>query len=147
MKKLLRYVCAAAVLMLAQSAMAQEVTTVINEDFAAFAEGSENVPATTDISSGYPSKLSSELSGWSGRYVYEAGGALMIADNGNLQTARYSMKANNGIIKISMRVRSLDDSGAMFTIGVNSTVSVKVTDYVFDDKWHDVSYVVAGAST
>ena len=147
MKKLLRYVCAAAVLMLAQSAMAQEVTTVINEDFAAFAEGSENAPATTDISSGYPSKLSSELSGWSGRYVYEAGGALMIADNGNLQTARYSMKANNGIIKISMRVRSLDDSGAMFTIGVNSTVSVKVTDYVFDDKWHDVSYVVAGAST
>ena len=99
MKKLLRYVCAAAVLMLAQSAMAQEVTTVINEDFAAFAEGSENAPATTDISSGYPSKLSSELSGWSGRYVYEAGGALMIADNGNLQTARYSMKANNGIIK------------------------------------------------
>lgn len=44
-----------------------------------------------------------------------------------------------------MRVRSYDESGAMFAIAVN--YSTKVTDFVFDNKWHDVSYVVSGAST
>ena len=126
MKKVLHFVFAAAMLVMAQSAVAQEVTTVFEESFAAFTEGSEAEPATTDISSGLTNKLSTNLSGWSGRYVYEAGGALKIGDGGNLQTARYDMKANKGIIRISMRVRSYDESGAMFTIAVN--YSNKVTD-------------------
>lgn len=139
------YLMFAAAMMMAQSAAAQNVTTVFEESFAAFTEGSEAEPSTTDISSGVTNKLSTNLTGWSGRYVYEAGGMLKIGDGGNLQTARYDMKANKGIIKISMRVRSYDETGAMFTIAVN--YSTKVTDYVFDNKWHEVSYVVNGAST
>ena len=146
MKKVFHFVFAAVMLVMGQSAMAQsEVTTVLDESFAAFTEGSEAEPATTDISSGLTNKLGTTLTGWSGRYVYEAGGMLKIGDGGNLQTARYDMKANKGVIKISMRVRSYDESGAMFAIAVN--YSTKVTDFVFDNKWHDVSYVVSGAST
>lgn len=145
MTKFLQFAFAAVMLMMAQSAVAQDVTTVFYETFAAFTEGSEKLPATTDISSGYTNKLSSTLNGWSGRYVYEAGGMLKIGDGGNLQTARYDMKANGGIIKVSMRVRSLDDFGAMFAIALN--YSDKVTDYVYDNEWHEVSYVVSGAST
>lgn len=146
MKKVFHFVFAAVMLVMGQSAMAQsEVTTVLDESFVAFTEGSEAEPATTDISSGLTNKLGTTLIGWSGRYVYEAGGMLKIGDGGNLQTARYDMKANKGVIKISMRVRSYDESGAMFAIAVN--YSTKVTDFVFDNKWHDVSYVVSGAST
>ncbi len=146
MKKVFHFVFAAVMLVMGQSAMAQsEVTTVLDESFAAFTEGSEAEPATTDISSGLTNKLGTTLTGWSGRYVYEAGGMLKIGDGGNLQTARYDMKANKGVVKISMRVRSYDESGAMFAIAVN--YSNKVTDFVFDNKWHDVSYVVSGAST
>lgn len=145
MKKVLHYLFAAVMLVTAQSAMAQEVTTVFEESFDAFTEGSEAEPAATDISSGVTNKLSTTLSGWSGRYVYEAGGALKIGDGGNLQTTRYDMKANKGVIKISMRVRSYDETGAMFNIAVN--YATKVTDYVTDNKWHNVSYVVNGAST
>lgn len=138
---------AAAMMVMAQSAMAQDVTTVFEESFAAFTEGSEDAPATTDISTGTTNKLNTTLSGWSGRYVYEAGGSLKLADGGYLQTARYDMKANKGIIKVSMRVRSLAAAGAMYAVYVNSTTSAKVTDYVFDNQWHEVSYVVSGAST
>lgn len=145
MKKVFTFMMAAVMMMMATSAMAQDVTTVFSENFDAFTEGSEESPATTDISSGYTNKLSSTLSGWSGRYVYEAGGMLKIGDGGNLQTARYDMKANGGIVKVSMRVRSLDEFGAMFAIALN--YSDKVTDYVYDNEWHEVSYVVSGAST
>lgn len=145
MNRLFHFVFAAAMLMVTQNAMAQDVTTVFEESFAAFTDGSEELPATTDISLGVTNKLGTNLPGWSGRYVYEAGGKLKLGDGGNLQTARYDMKANKGVIKVSMRVRALDDFGAMFNIAVN--YSTKVTDYVFDNAWHDVSYVVTGAST
>lgn len=145
MKKVLHSLFVAVMLVTAQSMMAQDVTTVFEESFSAFTEGSEAEPSTTDISSGLTNKLSTTLSGWSGRYVYEAGGMLKIGDGGNLQTTRYDMKANKGVIKISMRVRSYDETGAMFNIAVN--YATKVTDYVLDNKWHDVSYVVNGAST
>ena len=106
MKKVFHFVFAAVMLVMGQSAMAQsEVTTVLDESFAAFTEGSEAEPATTDISSGLTNQLGTTLTGWSGRYVYEAGGMLKIGDGGNLQTARYDMKANKGVIKLSMRVR------------------------------------------
>lgn len=145
MKIIIQFAFAVAMLLVAQSAVAQDVTTVFYENFNLFTEGTEDLPATTDISSGYTNKLSSTLSGWSGRYVYEAGGMLKIGDGGNLQTARYDMKANGGIVKVSMRVRSLDDFGAMFSIALN--YSDKVTDFVYDNQWHEVSYVVSGAST
>ena len=67
MKKVLHYLFAAVMLVTAQSAMAQEVTTVFEESFDAFTEGSEAEPAATDISSGVTNKLSTTLSGWSGR--------------------------------------------------------------------------------
>ncbi len=145
MRKFLQFAFVAAMFVMAQSAVAQDVTTVFSESFDAFTEGSEQEAATTDISSGVTNKLNSTLTGWSGRYVYEAGGMLKLGDGGNLQTARYDMKANKGIIKISMRVRSLDSFGAMYSIAVN--YSTKVSDYVLDGEWHNVSYVVNGAST
>ena len=70
MKKVFHFVFAAVMLVMGQSAMAQsEVTTVLDESFVAFTEGSEAEPATTDISSGLTNKWGTTLTGWSGRDV------------------------------------------------------------------------------
>ena len=58
----------------AMGATAQDdnVTVVLDENFDSFTEGSEDEPATTDISSYSSGKLSKKLTGWSGSKVYEA---------------------------------------------------------------------------
>ena len=53
MKKVLHLAFAVAMLMIGQSAMAQNVTTVFDESFDLFTDGSEESPATTDISTGF----------------------------------------------------------------------------------------------
>jgi len=57
MRKFLQFAFVAAMFVMAQSAVAQDVTTVFSESFDAFTEGSEQEAATTDISSGVTNKL------------------------------------------------------------------------------------------
>lgn len=118
---------------------------IFSEDFTAFTEGSENEPATTDISSGYTNKLSSTLTGWSGKYVYEAGGMLKIGDSGKLTTARYNMSANSGVVKISLRVRSYSEAGMMLKISLGYSTSKQI--FLYDNEWHNVEFITAGGSS
>lgn len=118
---------------------------IFSEDFAAFTEGSEDAPASTDISAGYTGKLSTTLSGWSGKYVYEAGGKLKIGDSGKLTTARYNMSANKGVVKIALRVRSYSDAGMVLKVSIGYSASKQVT--LYDNAWHDVEFVTAGGSS
>ncbi len=124
---------------------AAEPTVIFAEGFSAFTEGSEENPATTDISSYSSGKLSKTLTGWSGKLVYEAGGMLKLGDGGNLKTTRYNMSANNGVVRITCRYRSLSESGALVKISLGYLTSK--TLMVTDDKWHDLVLVVSGGTS
>lgn len=124
---------------------AADPTVIFAEGFSAFTEGSESNPASDDISTYSSGKLSKTLTGWSGKYVYEAGGMLKLGDGGNLKTARYNMSANSGVVRITCRYRSLSESGAVvkFSLGYSTTK----TFIVPDDKWHTIQFVVGGGSS
>lgn len=124
---------------------AEEPTVVFAEDFSAFTEGSEDAPATTDISTYSSGKLASTLTGWSGKLVYEAGGMLMLGDGGNLKTARYNMSANSGVVRITCRYRSLSESGALVKISLGYSTSKSII--VTDNEWHDIVFVTTGGTS
>lgn len=123
---------------------ATEPTIIFSEDFSAFTEGSEAEPSTTDIS-GYSGKLAQTLSGWSGSYIYEAGGMLKIGDGGRLQTTRYNMSANSGVVKVKARVRSLADYGMVLNFRIG--YSVTKTLYIYDNQWHNLEFVMSGGTS
>lgn len=142
MTKHLRNFLVLLVLSLTFSAYAQnEVTTVFNNDFSEFTNGSEETPGTTDIG-GYTGALykSAKFPGWNGSKVYEAGGKLLLADNGYIQTANYDMTANTGIVKISIKLRARDSYGGLITISYGYSTSKQVL--LTDDKWTDYSIVM-----
>ncbi len=123
------------------AAQTSEVKVVLEEDFEEFTEGSIEAPGTEDISSILNGKLSELLPGWRGREVYEAGGALRIGEDdltstsAYLQTTTLSLSpSEGGNIKVSARIKAVNDFGNMFTIGSNSVV-------VYDDNWTDVVFV------
>lgn len=124
---------------------AADPTVIFAERFSAFTEGSESNPADVDISTYSSGKLSKTLTGWSGKYVYEAGGMLKLGDGGSLKTARYNMSANSGVVRITCRYRSLSESGAVvkFSLGYSTTKTFLVPD----DKWHTIQFVVGGGSS
>ena len=120
-------------------------TVILDESFDAFTEGSEETPGTTDISVGYSGKLRTTLSGWTGKSIYEAGGKLKIADGGYLQTARYNMSANSGVVKITARVKMLASTGGILKVSLGYTTVGQVA--VYDNKWTDVSVIAAGGTS
>lgn len=129
------------------AALAAEGDTIVvlNEDFSAFTEGSESSPTTTDIS-GYTGKLRTELTGWSGSRVYEAGGCLKIGDSGYLQTANTDMTSNGGNLRISFRAKALDATGGGIQLLLNSSYSVTTTVYLDNGEWTDVVVMVGGGT-
>ena len=131
------------------SVMAAEGDTVVvlEQNFDAFTEGSEDAPATTDISSYSSNKLRNTLSGWTGSKVYEAGGCLKIGDNGYLQTATTDMSANDGNLKITFRAKALDATGGGIQLLLNSSYSVTTTVYLDDDQWTTVVVMTGGGKT
>ena len=99
-----------------------EVMVLLDEKFDAFTEGTVDAPATTDISTpSYSSKLGQTLTSWKGSKVYEAGGALMIGDGGNIETARLSGYSYGKTIKITMDVKSRASYGGIVTVSMGSS--------------------------
>ena len=123
------------------AAQTTDVRVVLEENFDEFTEGSIEAPGTDDISSVLNGKLSEVLPGWRGREVYEAGGALRIGEDdlssasAYLQTTTLSLSpSEGGNIKVTARIKAVNDFGNMLTIGSQSVV-------VYDDNWTDVVYV------
>lgn len=123
------------------TAQTTDVSVVLEENFDEFTEGSIEAPGTDDISSVLNGKLSEVLPGWRGREVYEAGGALRIGEDdlssasAYLQTTTLSLSpSEGGNIKVTARIKAVNDFGNMLTIGSQSVV-------VYDDNWTDVVYV------
>lgn len=122
-------------------AASADITVVLDQNFDAFTEGSEQAPATVDISSYSSGKLRTTLPGWTGQYVYEAGGCLKIGASGNLRTANTDMSSNGGNLRITFKVKTLDDVGAIdVQLGYNSAK----TFYLYDDQWTEIEYITTG---
>lgn len=148
MTKHLHKLLALLVLAFSLSAHAQsDVTTVFNNDFSEFTNGSEETPGTTDLG-GYSGALykSTKFPGWNGSKVYEAGEKLLIGDNGKLTTARYNFSANSGIFKVSLKLRAKDSYGGLVTIQLGTFTTLKQI-YLTDNKWTDISFVASGGRT
>ncbi len=124
------------------SATAQsDITVVLEQNFDAFTEGSEDNPATVDISSYSSNKLRNTLTGWSGSRVYEAGGCLKIGEGGNLRTASTDMSSGGGNLRITFRVKTLDDVGA---VDVQLGYNTATTFYLYDNNWTEIEFITSG---
>ncbi len=139
MKRFLFSVMIALVAVMTMGAV--EPTLIFLQDFNAFTEGTEQAPATTDISS---AKLGQTLTGWSGKNVYEAGGKLKLGDYGFIQSARYDMSANSGVVKVTARVKAISETGGVVRVKVGYATTEQFAFY--DNEWHEISFVAAGGT-
>lgn len=128
------------------SAQDAEATVVLDEKFDAFTNGTVDAPATADISTpSYSSELGKKLTGWRGSKVYEAGGALMIGDGGNLQTTYINTSTNGGNVRITVDVKARDSYGGLAKISFGYSFSETVM--LTDDQWHTVSVITDRGSS
>ncbi len=137
------------------NAHAQQV--VVDENFDQFTEGSEDSPATTDIS-GYTGKLNKTI-GWNGKYVYEAGGKLKVGDGGKLRTnylknltqaqnvnkVPFDVYAASSTIKVTFDVKSPAEYGGACNVkmGYGQTETLTMND----NGWHTFSVIFERASS
>lgn len=123
-----------------------DVTVVLDEKFDAFTEGTVDAPATTDISTpSYNSKLGQTLTGWRGLKVYEAGGALMLADGGNVQTTYLNTSTNGRNVRISVDVKCRDSYGG--AVKVSLGYSFNETIVIPNNEWHTVTIITDKGSS
>lgn len=125
---------------------AVEPTVALEETFDAFTEGSVDKPAETVDISATGGKLGQTLSGWTGKQVYEAGGALMVGSSDilatgqrYLQTPRMSLSMLSGNVKVTIRLKALAEYGNLVDVLVGYTTLHQVQ--LFDNEWHDIVFV------
>ncbi len=138
-------VAVTAIFGLATSAQEADVTVAIDADFTIFTEGSPEEPVA--FASYGTGSFTSYFPSWSVSKVYQAGGALLIADGGYARTASTNLSANGGTVKITAELRAADSygGGVKFQVGYSSSNSQ--TTYVYDDQWHTVTAIVGGGSS
>ena len=122
-----------------------QAQTIIDENFDTFTEGSEESPATTDIS-GYSGKLYKGI-GWNGKYVYEAGGKLLVKDGGNLLTKMFEGLTSTSSVKVTFDAKSLASYGGAVTVNFNYAYSGDQTLTMEDNKWHTFSVIFENATS
>ena len=95
----------------------REFVTILEEDFSLFAAGSEEEPDTNNLvldvmnENFYINPDYTHIPGWSGKYIYQAGGAAYMGVDwydAYIQTPEMEMSGN---IHVSFRARINDDSG------------------------------------
>lgn len=136
---------ATSMLFSAANTSAADINTALEEDFSAFTEGSVKAPAETDIAAN--GDLAAKLPGWTGDHIYSAGGALLVGstdifEDGDyfLQTADLNLSADNGAVRISLRLKSAEKYGNLiYVYGGDSRLGVLSMD---DGNWHDFTVVV-----
>ncbi len=141
-KNLLSFVLLALAAFLCGNLQAQ---TLIDEHFDAFTEGSEDNPATTDIS-GYSGKLFKTLK-WNGKSVYEAGCKLLIKDGGNLITSSLSALTTESAIKVTFDAKCPSVGGGALKVNFNYAYSGDQTVLMGDNDWHTFSVVFDKATS
>lgn len=122
-----------------------QAQTIIDENFDTFTEGREDSPATTDIS-GYSGKLNKSI-GWNGKYVYEAGGKLLVKDGGNLLTKRFDGLTSTSSVKVTFDAKSPASYGGAVTVNFNYAFSGDQTLTMEDNEWHTFSVIFENATS
>lgn len=91
---------------------------IVEEDFSKFTAGSETAPDATDLADVETGDISADYTqvpGWSGGAVFQAGGSAYIGfyggDTGWLNTPILDFSANNGTFTITFRAKSALTSG------------------------------------
>lgn len=87
--------------------------TLLSEDFAKFTEGSESKPSSTNLAaSGTIASKYTKVSGWTGEYVYQAGGSAYIAMDdwgwypGKIVTPSFDASAGTATFTVTFRAKS-----------------------------------------
>lgn len=122
-----------------------DINTALEEDFSAFTDGTVKAPAETNIAES--GELAEKLPGWTGDHIYSAGGALLVGstdifEDGDyfLQTPDLNLTADNGAVRISIRLKSAEKYGNLINVYSGSTrLGVLSMD---DAEWHDFTVVV-----
>lgn len=141
-KNLLSFALSLLCIIVCGNAQAQ---VLIDENFDSFTEGSEETPATTDIS-GYSGKLYKTIS-WNGKYVYEAGSKLLVKDGGNLITKRLDKLSSTSAVKVTFDAKSPASYGGAVIVNYNYTYSGDQTLTMEDSEWHTFSIILENASS
>ncbi len=113
-------------------------TVILSENFDGFTSGSPNgVASSTDISPILDNYT--ELPGWTGIKVYEAGGAVKIgtgSESGELTTPTMDLSANSGNFILSFDAMAWNNDQKLLKIYLNNNLIYTVndlnnTDYIF----------------
>lgn len=128
----------------ASSAFAQdaEIVTVATADFSVLTEGSpENPVAFPSYGTG---SFTSFFPSWTNSKGMQAGGQLLIPDGGYIRTPSSNLSGYSGMVRVTAKVKAMDDYGGIvrFSVGYSSSQSVTF----FDNEWHDISLVMSGGS-
>lgn len=122
-----------------------DVTVVVDADFTTITTGTPEEPVI------FPSygtgSFTSYFTGWQVSKVYQAGGQILIADQGYLRTNYVNLSANGGTVKITTKVKAMDNYGGMVKFQIGYSSSNTATVYLADNEWHDVSVIIAGGTS
>ena len=147
MKKFLHLFVVAFFCAIASSASAAEgdVTTVLEADFTQFKEGSPESPvAFPNYGTG---SFSTYFKGWTTSKIGQGGGSLHIADGGYIQTASLNLSANDGISKVTLRVRAVDSYGGLVKIGIGYSPANSTTQMLEGNTWNEISVILGGGTS
>lgn len=123
--------------------------TIVEEDFSKFTAGSEAAPDAVDLADAQTGDISAEytqIPGWSGAAVYQAGGSAYIGfyegDTGWLNTPILDFSANNGTFTMTFRAKSALTSGDevnMLLLYPGEQYAVSSQSVILTNEWKEYS--------
>lgn len=122
---------------------------IVEEDFSKFTAGSETAPDATDLANAQTGDISADYTqvpGWSGAAVFQAGGSAYIGfyegDTGWLNTPILDFSANNGTFTMTFRAKSALSSGDelnMLLLYPGEQYAVSSQSVILTNEWKEYS--------
>lgn len=123
---------------------------IVEEDFSKFTAGSETAPDATDLANAQTGDISADYTqvpGWSGAAVFQAGGSAYIGfyegDTGWLNTPILDFSANNGTFTMTFRAKSALTSGDelnMLLLYPGEQYAVSSQSVILTNEWKEYSF-------
>ncbi len=122
-----------------------DITVVVDADFTQFTEGTPESPV--DFPSYGTGSFTSFFPSWMVSKVAQAGGQVLIKDGGYVRTKSVNLSANDGIIRVSTKVKMTDNYGGIFKISCGYSSANAKSFIITDSLWHDITVVIGGGSS
>lgn len=123
---------------------------IVEEDFSKFTAGSETAPDATDLANAQTGDISADYTqvpGWSGAAVFQAGGSAYIGfyegDTGWLNTPILDFSANNGTFTMTFRAKSALSSGDelnMLLLYPGEQYAASSQSVILTNEWKEYSF-------